>query len=93
MGSKSKKNNQESEVPNFKSTKVLLTPEGNLILALPIYINEIEDFISESDSIRMTFTSDLGLFVHAGFILYHPDVGEFVAKKTITKMFEDLGEL
>jgi hypothetical protein len=99
MGSKSKKNKKnpdlDTNVPYFKSSRVFLTPKGDLLISLPIYVNEVNGFFDESEKDQVTrmITLGLGVFEHVGFIVYHPEVGEMIMKNTATKIFEDLGEL
>lgn len=97
MGSKSKKKkkDEDTNLITFKSTRVLLTKEGNLMIALPIYVNEVGGFFDDSakEEVSKMITLGFGVFDHVGFIVYHPEVGELVMKKSITNIFEDLGEL
>lgn len=85
---------QKSNIDTFPGTRVLLSENGEMVLALPIFAEGVDS----GEDTKMTINvSDRGIDLeylgHVGYIIYHPEFGEMVFNTQIHDLFEDLGKL
>lgn len=84
----------DSKLHYYKSTRVLVTPSGELMLALPIYADEAGAIMSAKDVGEITgINLSIGIYDHIGYIIFHPEIGECVFSRDALRLFEDLGEI
>jgi len=84
-------------IESYSESKVILTPAGELCIALPIYANQNGVLFSAKD-IKKTIDKkapdnmSIGVFEKMGFLIYHPDHPVSFYMKSVD-LFDDLGEL
>jgi len=85
-------------IDSYSETRVILTPSGEIFLALPIYSNESgalfnsEELKSLIGDGEIPANVSVGMYEHMGFLLYHPDQPFSFYMRSI-ELFEDLGKL
>ena len=85
-----------SAVDSYESTRVFLSKSGEIVLALPIYADETNNVIlnsSEINSITGLPNLSFGVYDHIGYVMYNPELGEFIMNRNALDLFEDLGKL
>lgn len=85
----------ETNIEGYKSTRVFMAPNGELVMALPIMVDQTEAIMDEALVNSITGVTDISFRVcqQVGYIIYHPDFGEFVWNTKAKDLFIDLGEL
>jgi hypothetical protein len=81
-------------IESYTETKVVLARSGELLLALPVYANQMGALLSEDTMKTFTGTEkiSIGVYERMGYIMYHPTQSFTFYLKSID-LFEDLGEL
>lgn len=75
-----------------------MSPNGELLQAIPIYSNETGALFNSQELNSITGSTDipknvsLGIYEHMGFMLYHPSQPFSFYMKSLD-LFEDLGKL
>lgn len=81
-------------IDSYNETRVVMSPNGELLLALPIYANQKGAFLEEGliESITGAKSISIGIYENLGYLMYHPH-SEFSFYLKSLDLFEDLGEL
>lgn len=78
---------------DYTETVVILSPSGELLLALPIYANQTGALFNESEMKALTGVSvAIGCYEKFGYLLYHPGQ-DFSFYMQSIELFENLGKL
>ncbi len=81
-------------IDGYSETKVVMAPNGELLLALPIYANQNGAMFGESEMATLVGTNNVSIGIYEGFgyLLYHPKQ-DFSFYMQSLKLFKDLGDL
>lgn len=85
-------------IDSYSEVRVVLTPHGDLLLALPIYANQDGALFDNDQLVSITGDSGIpknitiGIYENMGFLLYHPTQPFSFYMKSLDLM-EDLGNL
>jgi len=81
-------------IDSYNETRVVMSPNGELLLALPIYADQKGAILSTQDveSIVGVKGVSMGIYEKLGFLMYHPN-SEFSFYLKSLDLFEDLGSL
>jgi hypothetical protein len=85
-------------IDSYLEVRVILSPSGEILLALPIYANQSGALFSNDQLVNFTGDTSIpsnvtiGVYEKMGFMLYHPEQPYSFYMKSID-LFEDLGEL
>jgi hypothetical protein len=81
-------------IESYNETRVVMSPNGELLLALPIYANQKGALLEEGvvESITGTKRVSIGIYESFGYLIYHP-INECSFYLKSLDLFEDLGGL
>ena len=81
-------------IDSYNETRVVMSPNGELLLALPIYANQNGALLDDGvvESITGIPKMSIGIYESFGFLMYHPE-SEFSFYMKSLGLFEDLGSL
>ena len=85
----------KTNIEGYKSTRVFMSPNGELVMALPIMVDQMGAILDENVVRSLTGLEDVIFTVcqQVGYIIYHPEFGETVWNTKAKDLFIDLGEL
>ena len=79
-------------IDSFSEARVVISPSGELLLALPIYANQNGAILDEKDIGMVGLKLSVGFYEQFGYLVYHPSQPYSFYMKNLD-LFEDLGEL
>jgi len=81
-------------IDSYSETRVVMSPNGELLLALPIYANQNGALLNDGvvESITGIPKMSIGIYENFGFLMYHPE-SDFSFYLKSLDLFEDLGSL
>lgn len=80
-------------IDDYAETKVVMSPNGEILLALPIYANQNGALFNEDEMKNLTgLKVGLGVYEKLGYLMYHPNQ-DFSFYMSSLKLFKDLGDL
>lgn len=80
-------------IDQYVETRVIMSPLGELLLALPIYADQKGAIVGEKDLESLIgLKASLGIYEQFGFLVYHPS-SDFSFYLESIELFEDLGTL
>lgn len=81
-------------IEDYEETRVIMSPNGELLLALPIYADQSKVILKpkEVESIIGVPKIGIGIYEQFGYLFYHPAQSVSWYMKSLD-LFEDLGEL
>lgn len=80
-------------IDDYAETKVVMSPNGELLLALPVYANQNGALFNEDEMKGLTgLKVGLGVYEKLGYLMYHPNQ-DFSFYMSSLDLFQDLGEL
>lgn len=81
-------------IESYNETRVVMSQNGELLLALPIYANQKGALLEEGvvESITGAKSISIGIYESFGYLIYHPE-SDFSFYLKSLDLFEDLGSL
>jgi hypothetical protein len=85
---------KKSNIEGYEDTRVYLSRNGELFIALPVYSNQNGAILDEKDVNKLIgLKVSVGFYDHVGYIGFHPEYGEFVMSRDLNNLCQDLGKL
>ena len=80
-------------IEDYAETRVVIAPNGELILALPVYANQNGNLFEEEEIKSLTgLNLSVGCYEKIGYMMYHPSQ-ELSFYMNSLDLFTDLGNL
>lgn len=81
----------KTNIEGYESTRVFMAPTGELVMALPIFVDHTEALLD--GAVFGLKSTSFRVCQEVGYILYHPEFGESVWNTEAKDLFIDLGAL